>query len=831
MPACRFSRPGRVDRCRGAEQRPDGGCVCTEKRLQWRVPVRRVASGRCVGGDRVVGSSRASPPGLGELPAQPGALVGRAADLSLLRDLLLARETRMVTLTGPPGVGKTRLALAAAAELGPHFADGVVFVDLTAVRDPALVPGELLGCLGLDRAGPSDAPGHLARALAGRDLLVVVDNCEHVLGAGPALAAVGAVSARLRMLVTSRERLHLRVERELAVHPLGLPRAGDDPERVAAAPAVALLVQSVRSADPAFGVTAENRASLAEICVRLDGLPLALELAAARLRLFTPGELTFRLRHRMTVLTGGAHDLPERHRTLRAALSWSHDLLTPRERALFRRFSVFVGGATLDAVEQVCGDHDTVEVIGSLVDKNLLRRRTRPGDVAEFAMLESLREFAAELLAAGADEGPTRRRHARYYAGRAMLAEARVGSEGETAALAEIGVERGNLRAAMACSAAAGELAESLQLAAALGWYSYTHGRLGEGRAMVDGVLAAADGATGAVPEGPLTAALTISAVLAVARGEYERAEEQLRRCGDLTERAADLRHTAIAGAFRGHLARARGEYDEAVIHHERAAALHGRLGSAHGVAWSGYDLGLLERRRGRLDAAARHLRSVLPRFRDATYPWAVACTAWALATVELGRGRPDDAASLLVEAIEGCVATDDGRLLASCLEAVAALACGRRAPDDAARLLGAASALRDRLAAPRPEEDRADHDAVVRRVRRDLGVDAADRARCAGRRLSPAEAVDLAHRTLASPPHRVLTAREQQVADLVARGRTNRQIGRTLGIAEKTAEVHVHNIIRKLDASSRAEVAAWVGAGGGRIPEAPPDPALVDHR
>jgi non-specific serine/threonine protein kinase len=563
-------------------------------------------------------------------------------------------------------------------------------------------------------------------------------------------------------------------------------------------------------------VTAANCAALAEICVRLDGLPLALELAAARLRLFTPGELTFRLRHRMSVLTSTVRDVPARHRTLRAALAWSHDLLGPPERALFRRFSVFVGGATLDAVEHVCAVENTEGVVASLMDKNLLQRGIRRGDVAELGMLESLREFATEQLAGCGDEAVTRQRHARYYADVAVRATDRIGSAEEMASVADVGVERGNLRAALDHANATGDVTSALQLVGALGWYAYTRGRVGEGTATVDAAIAAADRASDPVPDTALVGALMISGVLGFASGHLDLAEERLRRCARVNEGVGDARWDAIICAFLGHIARGRGQYDAAAGLHERAATLYRGLGNAHGMAWAVYDLGLLARRRGQLDTATRHLRAALPAFRESGYAWAVACTAWTLATVELRRGCADAAAALVAEAMDGFETSDDRRGVAQCLEAAAAVACHKRQPGEAARLLGAAAAQRELLGAPVPEEDRPDHGAVTQRVRAALGPDAADRARCAGRALTRVDAAALARRVLAppaDPPGARLTRRELEVAGLVARGRTNRQIGRALGISEKTAEVHVHNIIGKLDARSRAEVAAWVGA------------------
>ena len=315
------------------------------------------------------------------LPASATPLIGRDAELAALGAAITSADERLITLTGPPGVGKTRLAIAAAAAAASLFRDGVVFVDLTPVRDPDLVLPEVARALGLRDPPGRPLPDRILTAVAERDLLIVVDNMEHVLDAGPALAALLA-ECPLLLACTSRERLHLRGEQEYPVAPLELPTPGDvdDLERLAETPSISMLLHRVRGFQPDFAVTSANAAALAEICIRLDGLPLALELATARLKLFTAGELTFRLRHRMRLLTSGARDGPDRHRTLRAALTWSHDLLGPDERVLFRP-SVFVGGWTLEAAEQVCGAADVVETTASLVDKSLVRRRTPPAQL------------------------------------------------------------------------------------------------------------------------------------------------------------------------------------------------------------------------------------------------------------------------------------------------------------------------------------------------------------------------------------------------------------------------------------------------------------------
>ena len=722
------------------------------------------------------GGGSGGPPARGDhrsLPTPTDALVGRGDDVATLDRLLGAPETRLLTLTGPPGVGKTRLAIAAAAAAASRFPDGVAFVDLTDVRDPRLVAPAVLEAAGFADVGTAEATDQLVRAPGDSTMLLVVDNFEHLLDAGPALAAVLAGSPGLTLLTTSRERLHLRAEREIPVRPLGLPR-DDDPDGPMTAPAVEMLVQCVRRFEPEFAVTPDNRAALSEISARLDGLPLALELAAARLKLFTPGELTFRLRHRMSILNNTHRDVPRRHRTLRAALAWSHDLLKPDERTAFRRLSVFVGGATLDAAAQVCDLEDPVAIITSLVDKSLLHRRIRPDGVAEFVMLESLREYAVERLVEHGEEEAVTSLHTQYFADLAVLVETTIGETAERAWMDVVRFEHGNLRKALAHATAAADASLSLPLGSALSWYAYTQGRLVDGLATLDRALAVVDPGQPQAPGDSLPRALLIAAVLALGRGDLDDADILLTHVLAVD---VDQRRTAIATAFHGHLARARGLHDQAVGHHVRAADLFSELGNTPGVAWSGYDLALLARHRGDADSAAGHLRKSLSGFREMGDECAVACVTWALLTVEMRRDRADGTERLLAQARGCCGDTPDGRDVAICLGTPSAAGCAlreAREPQETAGSLGPA----------RPP-----------RTPRTLSV------------VLPVDQ----RRDVGAQPIGVLTVRELQVARLVADGSTNRQIGQALGIAEKTTEAHVHNIIRKLGAQNRAEVAARV--------------------
>jgi predicted ATPase/class 3 adenylate cyclase len=386
------------------------------------------------------------------LPVQPNCLIGRQQELALVGGLLRGRETRLLTLTGPGGTGKTRLALQAAAELSDEFADGVFVVFLASLRDPALLASTVAQTLGLMERPGETLEDALAAYVRERELLLLLDNFEHLLAAAPAAADLLAHAPSLTLLVTSREPLHLAAERLFEVPPLAAPTDGTASVAEALGhDSVALFVERAKATSAGFELGDGNVTAVAEICARLDGLPLALELAAARIRTLSPEALRKRLDRRLAVLTGGARDADERQRTLRAAIEWSHDLLTEEEQVLFARLSVFAGGCRPDAGQSVCDSDgiDIVDGLSSLVDKSLARRRDDPDAEPRYWMLETIREYAHERLEESAESEAVRRRHAAYYGELAERAEYELRGREQVAWLRLLDAEQANVRAAL----------------------------------------------------------------------------------------------------------------------------------------------------------------------------------------------------------------------------------------------------------------------------------------------------------------------------------------------------------------------------------------------
>jgi predicted ATPase len=680
-------------------------------------------------------------------------LIGRAAEVAALANLLATHDGRLVTLTGAGGTGKTRLAQAVATAVQDRYRDGACFVDLSPLTDPSHVPPAIATALGVREIAGETFLQTLSRSLRKRRLLLVLDNCERVLDAAADVAALLAACPDLVILATSRIPLHIRAERELAVTPLPLPDGKDLPSlRVLEhAPAIALFLERARVVSTGFSLTGDNAADVVAICQRLDGLPLAIELAAARVKSLTPSALLARLERRLPLLTGGARDLPARQRTLHDAIAWSYDLLTPHEQALFRQLAVFAGGWTLDAAEAVMdlnAEADLVDALSSLADKSLVwldHRQSEP----RYRMLETVREFAWDSLQQAGEGDQLRARHAAWV--RAL-------AEQMTSAFAHGPVtpywptrtapEIDNVRAALTWVDATGDVDALVGLAGALGFFWFFCGYGPEGRRWVTHTLELPGG-----QDAPARQVALVSAATLLAVDDPDVAASYAREALRLAEQRGDVFGRGVSLFNLAELANARGAYAEAEQQVTRAMTAFDARREADWIAGLIHINAVAAYGRGELDLAQERFADSLARHRQIGETWLTAQALDGLARVALRRADYRQAAALLAESLPLHRQFPAQEATIAWLRPVAVLAVAMGATTEAIRLFTAGTALREEFGTLHQFPDlleRAEVEAATAAARAAVGEAAFVVACEEGRRLSVDEAVRLGERLLA---------------------------------------------------------------------------------
>jgi len=761
---------------------------CLAKDPAGRYPTTRELAGELVGLIEQLERPRAgaAAPSLSPPPATRTSFVGRDAERTAIRELLQAPDVRLVTLTGPGGTGKTRLAIRVAEELRPAFAGGIAFVSLAGLADATRVLSEIASGLGVRSYSGAEGALALGQALSrtlGAPTLLVLDSFERVVEAAPDVTTLIEMAKPLKVLVTSQAALRVYGEREVPVAPLAAPDPTRLPplEEVARSPAVALFVQRAAAVLPGFALTSDNAAAVAGVCARLDGLPLAIELAAARAKLLSPAALLARLEKSFDILSG-PRDLPARQQTLRATIDWSHELLTPAEQALFRRLSVFAGGCTLEAAEAVADARqdlgtDVLDTMSSLVDKSLLRCRDATAEDPRFELLEIVREYAASRLAASGDEKLTRRAHAAYALVLAEEAQQALSGPDAASTLARLDLELPNLRVALDHLIADRQAEWATRLATALVPYWRRRERVAEGGARLTAVLALAG-----VSDKARAGALYAAGLMWGEQGDgacrplLEEAMHLYRRLGDVRAALVTQNSVAVAcqlagdlPAARAHLqeilqeARERGDAAalahalnnlasvthasghprEAVSLYEQCREAFEARGDRLGAAWALDQQGDAARDAGDAAAARACYERSLQIFREQDHGPGVATALCDVA--RLARQSGDLAAARQrCEEVLALGERGSERAAARLFEELAMLAASDRESRRALVLFAAAAALRVRLGWPVPASERAGNERVIAEQKDALGGEATA-AWSEGWRMSTAEALRFA--------------------------------------------------------------------------------------
>lgn len=784
----------------------------------------QIRSGRSSGAPPAPAARRPAEPAAGEgrhnLPAPRSSFVGRERDTVEVKRALAM--TYLLTLTGTGGSGKTRLALAVARDLAGVYPDGAWFVELAPLSEGRLVPQEVADVLGVSERANRPVSAALVDALRGKELLLVLDNCEHVVDATARLVETLIVACpRLRILATSREALGVAGETCWPVPPLSAPGVGSAPtvEELAGYGSARLFAERARSRSPAFELSPENAGAVADICRKLDGVPLAVELAAARVGALSAAQISIRLSDSLKLLTGGGRTAQPRQRTIRGALDWSHELLTADEKRLFERLSVFAGGFTLEAAEAV-GEDDALDPLSRLVDKSLVVVEVPQGahEAPRYRLLEPVRQYAREKLEARIPQeaDAVRRLHAQCYLALAERAEPELLGARQTEWLERLEVEHDNLRAALSWFFERGEAEANLRLAGALGEFWRVRGHLREGLWWLEAALG-----TGA-PTPARVNALIHAGWISWECVDFERAaafsEEALalsRELGDRAGAAAALYHLGMVEIY------ARMRAEEAWKLFEESLSLRRELGDETGAGRTLQKMGLLLVVGQDFERAAKLYEESLALARRAGDKLGIVLALWLGALASLGFGDHEQVEKLCDEGLGLATQLKHTHAVTFMLNVLAASAGAQDRPARSARLWGASEALLDSMSLTLGPAERYHYRSYVAAARESLGDAAWKAAKEEGRAMSLEGAVEYAlsqdeeaimpgHPSVEGSAGLLLTRRQREVCALVARGLTNDQIASELVLSRRTVETHVHRILKRLRLVSRSQIAVF---------------------
>jgi len=747
--------------------------------------------------------------------------IGRERELARVDDLL-ARE-RLVTLTGAGGIGKTRLAVEVATARDASWPDGAWFVDLALLADPSLVPQSVATALGLRDEPARPVLDVLLEHLNHAELLLLLDNCEHVVDVCAELAdALLRACPKLRVLATSREALRIDGETAWRVPPLAMPELASSPsfDRLADSEAVRLFVDRAQAVQPEFTVSPTNAPTIAAICHELDGIPLAIELAAARTSILTVAQIADRLGDRLRLLAGRTRTALSRHQTLRATLDWSYALLDEPERALLRRLSTFAGGCTLDAAEAVCADEptgvvrseDVLDLLAELANKSLVTVAERNGQ-SRYRLLETVRAYAAELLEDAGEAPRARERHRDWFLALAEQAEAELRGHRQASWLDRLTAEHDNLRAALDWSTERQESATALRLAASLWQFWWLRGLLAEGRRRLEVLLREAG-----TPSVGIERARALHALGALTHrlGDYAAAQPYLEEHLAIARALADRSRVAIGLRSLGRMAIDRGELSAARQLLQESLAVERELNNPSGVAWSLNYLALLAHFDGDGPAARQLLEECGPMLHHVGDQFGVGVWLCYSGWVAFDAADFASARAHWRESLAVCRAHGYQWPIPYLIDAFGTLAATEGSAQRALQLAGAGDRLHEVIGAALPPVWRDDLQRRLASAYRALRADQAAAAWSKGRAMTLDEASSLALDVGAAPvapsvPNAApLSSRELEVAQLVARGLTNRQIADVLVVTVRTAENHVQHILEKLSLSNRAQIASW---------------------